>query len=107
MSRMKSWCSFVRNGTQRRALREGWPYKLRYWTEGSGTMANVTGFDPAVSGQEPKDEFGKTGPVGVWGDSTPDVGVFGTSGAVPPGGNIVIASMLKAGVTGHGTDRPG
>jgi hypothetical protein len=75
--------------------------------EGSGTMANVTGFAPAVSGQEPKDEFGNTFPVGVWGDSNTDVGVFGTSGAVPPGGNIVIASMLKAGVIGHGTDRPG
>jgi len=70
-------------------------------------MANVTGFDPAVSGQEPKDEVGNTVPVGVWGDSNTDVGVFGTSGAVPPGGNIVIASMLKAGVIGHGTDRPG
>jgi hypothetical protein len=70
-------------------------------------MANVTGFDPAVSGQEPKDETGTTVPVGVWGDSSTDVGVFGTSGAVPPGGNILIASMLKAGVIGHGTDRPG
>jgi hypothetical protein len=70
-------------------------------------MANVTGFDPAVSGHEPKDENGNTVPVGVWGDSNTDVGVFGTSGAVPPGGNIVIASMLKAGVIGHGTDRPG
>jgi hypothetical protein len=75
--------------------------------EGSGAMANVTGFDPAVSGQEPKDESGNTVPVGVWGDSNTDVGVFGTSGAVPPGGNILIASMLKAGVIGHGTDRPG
>ncbi len=70
-------------------------------------MVNVTGFDPAVSGQEPRDEYGEKVPVGVWGDSSTDVGVFGTSGAVPPGGNIMIASMLRAGVIGHGTDRPG
>jgi hypothetical protein len=70
-------------------------------------MANLTGFDPAVSGQEPMDENGIKVPVGVWGDSNTDIGVFGTSGAVPPGGNIPIASMLRAGVLGHGTDRPG
>ena len=70
-------------------------------------MVNVTGFDPSVSGQEPRDEYGNKVPVGVWGDSDTDVGVFGTSGAVPPGGNIIVANMLKAGVIGHGTDRPG
>ncbi len=70
-------------------------------------MANVTGFDPAVSGQEPRDEYGDKVPVAVWGDSSTDVGVFGTSGAVPPGANTLIANMLKAGVIGHGTDRPG
>ena len=75
--------------------------------QGSGTMVNVTGFDPTVSGQEPRDENGNKVPIGVWGDSNTDVGVFGTSGAVPPGDNIIIAAALKAGVIGHGTDRPG
>ena len=30
-------------------------------------MANVTGFDPAVSGQEPRDEYGDKVPVGSLG----------------------------------------
>jgi hypothetical protein len=70
--------------------------------KGRGTMANVTGFDPAPSGQQPVDEFGNQVPVGVWGDSDTDVGVFGTSGVLPPNDNLVIARGLKAGVIGHG-----
>lgn len=65
-------------------------------------MASVIGFDPAPSGQEPVDEFGNKVPVGVWGDSDTDVGVFGTGGVLPPNDNLIIARGLKAGVIGHG-----
>jgi len=62
-------------------------------------MAAVVGFDPAKSGQAPVDFSGNPVPVGVWGDSTIGVGVFGTRGAIPAGvGNI---RMNMAGVEGH------
>jgi hypothetical protein len=60
-------------------------------------MAGVVGFDPAQSGQTPVDINGNPVPVGVWGDSTIGVGVFGTSGNQP--GNIRM--VVQAGVVGH------
>jgi hypothetical protein len=68
-------------------------------------MANVTGFDPAPSGQQPVDQQGNTVPVGVWGDSDIGVGVFATSGAPPP--NPFGAIRLMAGVYGQGGELPG
>jgi hypothetical protein len=68
-------------------------------------MANITGFDPAPSGQQPVDQQGNTIPVGVWGDSNIGVGVFGTSGAPPPNSNFGIAQT--AGVYGQGGEGPG
>jgi len=66
-------------------------------------MASLQGFDPAQSGQQPVDDSGNAVPVGVWGDSTIGVGVFGTTGAVTANtGNIPISSV--AGVVGHGLD---
>jgi hypothetical protein len=43
-------------------------------------MAGLVGFDPASSGQQPIDNNAAPVSVGVWGDSTIGVGVFGTSG---------------------------
>lgn len=68
-------------------------------------MALVTGFDPASSGQHPADVNGDPVPVGVWGDSSTGGGVFGTSGALPPGSGIPIDP--PAGVEGHGASGPG
>jgi hypothetical protein len=68
-------------------------------------VATVTGFDPATSGQQPEDVNGNPVPVGVWGDSSTGGGVFGTSGALPPGSGIPIDP--PAGVEGHGADGPG
>ena len=68
-------------------------------------MAQVRGFDPAVSGQQPEDINGNPVPVGVWGDSNIGGGVFGTSGVLPPGTSIPIDP--PAGVEGHGVDGPG
>ena len=68
-------------------------------------MAQVKGFDPAVSGQQPEDAAGNTVPVGVWGDSSTGGGVFGTSGVLPQGESIPIDP--PAGVEGHGVDGPG
>jgi len=68
-------------------------------------MAQVKGFDPAVSGQQPEDINGNPVPVGVWGDSSTAVGVFGTSGVLPQGTSIPIKS--PAGVEGHGVFGPG
>jgi hypothetical protein len=63
-------------------------------------MASVKGFDPAQTGQKPLDSSGHPVPVGVWGDSTTGVGVFGTSGALTSNQpNIAILNV--AGVTGH------
>jgi hypothetical protein len=61
-------------------------------------MADVTGFDPAPSGQEPVDSQGNKVPFGVWGDSDIGVGVFGTSGPPIPGDFII----ETAGVYGSG-----
>ena len=68
-------------------------------------MAQVKGFDPAVSGQQPEDINGNPVPVGVWGDSNSGGGVFGTSGVLPQGTSIPIDP--PAGVEGHGVDGPG
>jgi hypothetical protein len=74
-------------------------------------MANVTGFDPAPSGQEPLDSVGNKVPVGVWGDSTTGVGVFGTTavalfgGTAPPDPRLFISP--PAGVEGHGVGTEG
>ena len=68
-------------------------------------MAQVIGFDPATSGQQPEDINGNVVPVGVWGDSDTGGGVFGTSGVLPQGSSIPIDS--PAGVEGHGVDGPG
>src|SRR5262245_30172078 len=68
-------------------------------------MAQVKGFDPATSGQQPEDPSGNPVPVGVWGDSNIGGGVFGTSGVLPAGTSIPIDP--PAGVEGHGVDGPG
>src|SRR5689334_6097476 len=69
-------------------------------------MATVVGFDPAKSGQKPTDDQGNHSPVGVWGDSSTGVGVFGTSGKIPPNEkNIPILKI--AGVEGHSFQSPG
>ena len=68
-------------------------------------MAQVKGFDPATSGQQPEDVNGNPVPVGVWGDSSTGGGVFGTSGVLPQGSSIPIDP--PAGVEGHGVDGPG
>ncbi len=68
-------------------------------------MAQVKGFDPAISGQQPEDINGNPVPVGVWGDSNIGGGVFGTSGVLPQGASIPIDP--PAGVEGHGVDGPG
>jgi hypothetical protein len=62
-------------------------------------MARVEGFEPANSGQEPVDTGGNPAAVGVWGDSNIGVGVFGTSGTLPPGVDNIPAH--SAGVEGH------
>ncbi|HEV7849768.1 MAG TPA: hypothetical protein VGP27_00190 [Mycobacterium sp.] len=68
-------------------------------------MAQVIGFDPAASGQQPEDVDGNPVPVGVWGDSDTGGGVFGSSGALPSGASIPIDP--PAGVEGHGAAGPG
>jgi hypothetical protein len=68
-------------------------------------VAQVNGFDPAISGQQPEDVNGSPVPVGVWGDSNTGGGVFGTSGVLPQGSSIPIDP--PAGVEGHGVDGPG
>ena len=68
-------------------------------------MAQLKGFDPAISGQQPEDINGNPVPVGVWGDSDTGGGVFGTSGVLPQGSSIPIDP--PAGVEGHGVDGPG
>ena len=68
-------------------------------------MARVEGFEPAKSGQEPVDVDGNPVPVGVFGDSTTGVGVFGTSGTLPPDVSNIPATI--AGVEGHSIEDPG
>jgi hypothetical protein len=68
-------------------------------------VAQVVGFDPAISGQQPRDLNGDPVPVGVWGDSDTGGGVFGTSGVLPDGTSIPINP--PAGVEGHGVVGPG
>ncbi len=68
-------------------------------------MAQIKGFDPAVSNQRPEDTGGNVVPVGVWGDSDVGGGVFGSSGNLPQGNVIPIDP--PAGVEGHGVDGPG
>ena len=67
-------------------------------------MARVEGFEPAQSGQQPIDVNGDPVAVGVWGDSTTGVGVFGTNGVLPPGVDI---PTNIAGVEGHSIQNPG
>ena len=67
-------------------------------------MAEVKGYDPAPSGQDPP--IGNNGtpvPVGVWGDFSTSIGVFGTSGDPPP---PVTFNLPQAGVWGQGTHAP-
>ncbi len=61
-------------------------------------MAEIKGNNPAPSGQDPVDITGTPVPVGVWGDSSTGVGVFGTSGDRSPYINI----WNGAGVYGQG-----
>ena len=68
-------------------------------------MARVEGFEPAKSEQQPEDDDGNPVPVGVFGDSTTGVGVFGTSGTLPPNVNNIPANI--AGVEGHSIENPG
>jgi hypothetical protein len=68
-------------------------------------MAAVEGFDPAKSGQKPIDSNGNPVPVGVWGDTTTGVGVFGTSGLLPPGTQDIPTDA--AGVEGHSLQNSG
>ena len=68
-------------------------------------MARVEGFEPAQSGQEPVDFNGDPVAVGVWGDSTTGVGVFGTSGVLPTGTDNIPTNI--AGVEGHSIQNPG
>jgi hypothetical protein len=68
-------------------------------------MARVEGFEPANSDQVPVDANGNPVAVGVWGDSTTGVGVFGTSGALPP--NVTNIPTNIAGVEGHSIQNPG
>jgi hypothetical protein len=69
-------------------------------------MARVEGFEPAQSGQEPVDSSENPVPVGVWGDSSTGVGVFGTNGAISSSAdNIPIDG--PAGVVGHSVENPG
>lgn len=68
-------------------------------------MARVEGFEPAQSGQQPIDVNGDPVAVGVWGDSSTGVGVFGTSGTLPPGVDNIPVNI--AGVEGHSIQNPG
>lgn len=68
-------------------------------------MARVEGFEPAQSGQQPVDVNADPVAVGVWGDSTTGVGVFGTNGALSPGDDAIAANI--AGVEGHSLQNPG
>lgn len=69
-------------------------------------MARVEGFEPGHSGQTPEDAIGDPVAAGVWGDSDVGVGVFGSSGALPPNSaNVSIDS--PAGVEGHSITNPG
>jgi hypothetical protein len=68
-------------------------------------MARVEGFEPAQSGQEPVDSGGNPVAVGVWGDSSTGVGVFGTSGVLPSGVDNPPTNI--AGVEGHSIQNPG
>src|SRR6476620_7680674 len=71
-------------------------------------MASVKGFAPAESGQTPVDNstVPVPVPVGVWGDSTSGVGVFGTTDAVTSNQDNIPISKV-AGVTGHGVQHIG
>ncbi len=68
-------------------------------------MARVEGFEPAQSGQQPVDGIGNPVAVGVWGDSSTGVGVFGTSGVLPAGVDNPPTNI--AGVEGHSIQNPG
>jgi hypothetical protein len=66
-------------------------------------MARVVGFQPAKTNQQPVDDQGHPVSIGVWGDSTTGVGVFGTSGAVSS--NVPNIPIINhAGVVGHSVE---
>src|SRR5512144_591516 len=69
------------------------------------TMAAVEGFDPAKSNQTHTAASGNPVPVGVWGDSSTGVGVFGTSGLLPPATPDIPTDL--AGVEGHSLENTG
>ena len=69
-------------------------------------MAQVVGFQPGKTDQQPVDDNGNPVSVGVWGNSSTGVGVFGTSGAVGP--NVTnIPIINNAGVVGHSVEDAG
>jgi hypothetical protein len=68
-------------------------------------MAAVDGFDPAKGGQKPAESSGNPVPVGVRGDTTTGIGVFGTTGLLPPAPADIPTDV--AGVEGHRFQNPG
>jgi hypothetical protein len=69
-------------------------------------VARVEGFEPAHSGQQPVDANGNPIDVGVWGDSDVGLGVFGSSGTIPPNANNIPVDT-PGGVEGHSFQGPG
>jgi hypothetical protein len=68
-------------------------------------MARVEGFEVGNSGLQPVDPNGNPLAVGVWGDSDTGMGVFGTSGQLPPG--TTTPGGDPAGVVGNSVQNPG
>jgi hypothetical protein len=78
-------------------------------------MARVEGFEVGNSGMQPVDSDGVPLAVGVWGDSDTGMGVFGTSGQLPPGtptpggepAGVVGNSVQNFGVLGRSVESSG
>jgi hypothetical protein len=78
-------------------------------------VARVEGFEVGNSGMQPVDPNGVPLAVGVWGDSDTGMGVFGTSGQLPPGtttpggdpAGVVGNSVQNPGVLGRSVESPG
>jgi hypothetical protein len=68
-------------------------------------MARVEGFEVGHSGLQPIDGSGDPVSVGVWGDSDNGMGVFGTSGQLPPSTTFPVTQ--SAGVVGNSVDDSG
>jgi hypothetical protein len=68
-------------------------------------MARVEGFEVGNSGMQPVDVNGNPLAVGVWGDSDAGMGVFGTSGQLPPG--TTTPGGDPAGVVGNSVQNSG